>query len=113
MARVRRSHSGSPRGLSRDARDKCSECPTRRWSTPSCEATPLHAPVSGPEPREASSCCCPEGMRPSLRYDSIHVPEIFPRLIVFPEEHLSFDETAVPVDACNGAHVIVGQRLAD
>ena len=44
---------------------------------------------------------------------SIQVPEIFPGLVLFPQEDLPFDEAAVPVDARDGGHIRGGQRRAD
>src|SRR3954452_21498001 len=55
----------------------------------------------------------------SIRQDSrrgdlaTHIPEVFPGLALFPEEHLALDQPAVLVDRRDLAHVLVGERLAD
>ena len=53
-----------------------------------------------------------QDMRLSLFDHSVEVPEIFPGLVLFPEEHLPFDEAAVPVDGGDGRHIGGGQRRA-
>src|SRR5579863_4113826 len=44
---------------------------------------------------------------------AVRVPKVFPRLAVFPEKDLAFDETAVAIDCGDGAHVVRGERIAD
>src|SRR5690242_19634325 len=43
---------------------------------------------------------------------SVHVPEIFPGLTFFPEEHLTFNQPAIPIDAADVPHFRFGKRFA-
>jgi len=43
---------------------------------------------------------------------SAGIPEIFPALTGLPKEDLSFDQAAAPVDAGDGSHLVVAERLA-
>ena len=46
-----------------------------------------------------------------FRDPPIQIPEILPSTGTFPEEDLSFDETAVFIIFCNGFHLFCGQRV--
>src|SRR5213082_645796 len=43
----------------------------------------------------------------------VEVPEVFPRLAVLPEEHLTLDQSAIAIHRPNGLHVLRGQRLTE
>jgi len=41
------------------------------------------------------------------------IPEVFPALIFLPQKHLTFDESAVSIEAADGLHVRIGQRVGN
>src|ERR1035437_10306734 len=43
---------------------------------------------------------------------SIQIPEIFPGLVLFPQEDLPLDQAAILVDARDSCHIGIGQRRA-
>src|SRR5271166_1983083 len=45
------------------------------------------------------------------RDHSVHIPEIFPRLVVLPKEYLALDQAAVAIQLLNGVHILLGQGL--
>src|ERR1022692_4001411 len=47
----------------RGAHDRCTGYRSRRWSKPSCAATPRRDPAPGPEGPAVRRCCCPANMR--------------------------------------------------
>src|SRR5580658_6602112 len=44
---------------------------------------------------------------------SVDVPQIFPRLVVLPQEDLPFDQPAIAVELAYCGHFFGGKRLAD
>ncbi len=44
---------------------------------------------------------------------SIQVPKVLPRLSLFPQKHLTFNQPAIPVYGADLTHFIVGQWFAD
>src|ERR1017187_1018233 len=57
---------------------------------------------------------CPDLSGPILlsrRYLAVHVPQIFPGLILLPEEDMPFNQAAVAVDGGDGIHLRGGERI--
>ena len=124
------------RALCPDARGRCSECPSRRWSRPSSRSSTSPWPGAGTGTVRISTVELPGrnaavivlswlsspfmiGLQlpaaPTLRRRnlSVHVPELFPGLPVLPQKHLALDQAAIAVDAGNRPHLFVGQRIAE
>jgi hypothetical protein len=47
------------------------------------------------------------------RDHTVDIPEIFPRLIVFPKKDLALDQAAVAIQLLDGFHVLSGQGFTD
>ena len=44
---------------------------------------------------------------------AIYVPEIFPSLILFPQEYIALDETTIALDPRDGLHFFSRERIGD
>src|ERR1035437_372506 len=42
---------------------------------------------------------------------TVHVPQVFPRLSLFPQKDLALDQAAIPVDGLDFARFLRGQRI--
>jgi hypothetical protein len=45
--------------------------------------------------------------------DAIHIPEVFPGLIVLPKEYVPFNEAAIPVQLLDCVHILLAKRFAN
>ena len=41
----------------------------------------------------------------------LHIPEVFPGLLLFPQKYLALNEPAIPVERRNLLHLFIGQQI--